>query len=65
MNKFIGKKAEKATTKTVKKATEKKEAPKEVIKKGDEPEFVNCPKCGWQHQYGTKVCRFCGAKIGG
>ena len=65
MNKFIGKKAEKATKKPVKKATVEEKAPEEVIKKGETPEFVFCPKCGWQHQYGTKVCRFCGAKIGG
>ena len=62
MNKFIGKKATKATKKTVKKETVIKEAPKEVIKKGVQ-EFVICPRCGWQHAYGTEKCRFCGKKL--
>lgn len=62
MNKFIGKKATKATKKTVKKATVVEEAPKEVIKKGEQ-EFVICPRCGWQHKYGTTKCRFCGKKL--
>lgn len=63
MNKFIGKKTTKATKKTVKKATVIEEAPKEVIKKGVQ-EFIICPKCGWQHAYGTPKCRFCGKKLG-
>lgn len=67
MNKFIGKAEKKPVKRTTKKIV-KKETPKtkevvEVIKKGVQ-EFVICPKCGWQHGYGTKKCRFCGKKIG-
>ena len=62
MNKFIGKKATKATKKTVKKATVIEKAPVEVIKKGEQ-EFVICPRCGWQHTADTVKCRFCGKKL--
>ena len=58
MSKFI----KKPTKKVVKKTPVKKEEPVEVIKKGVQ-EFVICPKCGWQHTYGTVKCRFCGGKI--
>ena len=68
MNKFIKKKAPKKVAKKEKPVEEKvneikaEEKPVEVIKKGEQ-EFVICPKCGWQHPYGTTRCRFCGGKI--
>ena len=71
MSKFIKKPAKKVAKKETKKAAkpvkktveaEKPVETVEVIKKGDQ-EFVICPKCGWQHPYGTTRCRFCGGKI--
>ena len=69
MSKFIKKETKKTPKKTVKKEkpvvveeVKVEEKPIEVIKKGDQ-EFVICPKCGWQHPYGTTHCRFCGGKI--
>ena len=71
MSKFIKKETKKAPKKAVKKETKKvvaeekpvvEEKPVEVIKKGEQ-EFVICPKCGWQHPYGTTRCRFCGGKV--
>lgn len=57
MNKFI----KKETKKTRKTTTKKQivEVKDEVIKKGEQ-EFIICPKCGWQHKFGTEKCRFCG-----
>lgn len=54
MNKFIQKE-----TKKTRKTTTKKPIVEEVIKKGEQ-EFIICPKCGWQHKFGTEKCRFCG-----
>ena len=68
MSKFIKKETTKttkskktSTPKTSKKTTKPVDEPvKEVAK---EEEFVYCPKCGWKHKAGTKVCRFCQSKI--
>jgi uncharacterized OB-fold protein len=47
-------------------STEVKETKKEekhiYLKKGKQT-FVVCPKCGWIHESGTKVCRFCRSKV--
>lgn len=57
MNKFIKKETKKTTKTTTKK--KKVEVVNEVIKKGEQ-EFIICPKCGWQHKFGTKKCPYCG-----
>lgn len=57
MNKFIQKE-----TKTIRKSTPRKkkvDVECEVIKKGEQ-EFIICPKCGWQHKFGTEKCPYCG-----
>ena len=57
MNKFIQKETKKTRKTTTKKPIV--EVKDEVIKKGEQ-EFIICPKCGWQHKFGTEKCRFCG-----
>jgi len=57
MNKFIKKETKKTKKATVKKVVVDENI--EVIKKGVQ-EFIICPKCGWQHKFGTEKCRFCG-----
>lgn len=43
--------------------TETKKPEKRIyIEKGNQ-KFVKCPKCGWIHDFDTKICRFCNSKV--
>lgn len=57
MNKFIQKETKKTRKTTAKKPVVEENI--EVIKKGEQ-EFIICPKCGWQHKFGTEKCPYCG-----